>query len=198
VAEESVGESESGPNASPRERARSPRAPALDGFTDLAEISIDGVADEPDWSRARVSSAFTQREPVEGGAAEHDTEVRVLFGDESIWVAARMWDSEPESIDRRLTRRDNRGTYDQFSVHLDPNLDGLTGYSFRVSAANVQGDTYFYSDDRMDGAWDAVWSSAVTASGRSGTSRPQAISTPRSARPSWRPASSSSGRSCAC
>jgi hypothetical protein len=39
---------------------------------------------------------------------------------------------------------------DNFSVHLDPNLDGLTGYSFRVSAANVQGDTYFYNDDQRE------------------------------------------------
>ncbi len=144
------------------ERARTPRVKALDPFTDLAEIQIDGIADEPDWEDARVFTGFTQREPVEGVPAEHDTEVRVLFGDEAIWVAARMWDSEPGTIDRRLTRRDDRGTYDQFSIHLDPNLDGLTGYSFRVSAANVQGDTYFHGDDQMDSAWDAVWTSAVT------------------------------------
>lgn len=148
------------PTTPDSERAR--RIVALDPSTELAEIQLDGIADEPDWADARVFTGFTQREPVEGVRAEHDTEVRVLFGDEAIWVAARMWDSEPGSIDRRLTRRDNQGTYDQFSVHLDPNLDGLTGYSFRVSAANVQGDTYFYGDDQMDGAWDAVWSSAVS------------------------------------
>lgn len=138
------------------------RASMLDPGTDLGDIEIDGIPDEPDWSGARVFTGFTQREPVEGIPAEYDTEVRVLFGDEAIWIAARMWDTDPSSIDRRLTRRDNHGTYDQFSVHLDPNLDGLTGYSFRVSAANSQGDTYFYSDDRMDVAWDAVWSSAVS------------------------------------
>jgi hypothetical protein len=133
----------------------------LSSSTELGEIEIDGVLDEVDWEGARVFTNFTQREPVEGEPVEHDTEVRVLFGDESIWIAARMWDSDPTSIDRRLTRRDAHGTYDQFSVHFDPNLDGLTGYSFRVSAANVQGDLYFYNDDKMDGAWNAVWSSAV-------------------------------------
>jgi hypothetical protein len=137
-------------------------APTLDSTLDLDDIEIDGRFDEPDWENARVFSGFTQREPVEGGPAERDTEVRVLFGEDAIWVAARMWDDRPELIDRRMTRRDNHGSFDQFSVHLDPNLDGLTGYSFRVSAANVQGDTYFYGDDRMDGAWNAVWASAVT------------------------------------
>ncbi len=134
----------------------------LDSSRDLGEIRIDGFADEPDWIAARVFRGFTQRDPVEGGPAEQDTEVRVLFGDDAIWIAARMYDDTPELIDRRLTRRDNQGNFDQFSVHFDPNLDGLTGYSFRVSAANVQGDTYFFADDQMDGAWDAVWISAVT------------------------------------
>jgi hypothetical protein len=134
---------------------------ALDSSRELEDIEIDGVLDEAQWADARVFTGFTQREPVEGGPAEHDTEVRLLFGEDAIWVAARMWDPDPASIDRRLARRDSHGTYDQFSMHLDPNLDGLTGYSFRVSAANVQGDTYFYNDDQMDGAWDAVWSSAV-------------------------------------
>lgn len=134
----------------------------LDSTADLEDIEIDGVLSEAAWENARVFTDFTQREPVEGGPAEHDTEVRVLFGEDAIWIAARMWDSEPQRIDRRLGRRDNQGTFDQFSIHLDPNLDGLTGYSFRVSAANVQGDSYFYDDDKIDGAWDAVWSSAVS------------------------------------
>lgn len=153
---------ESDPSAAAR-AALTPRAPRpLDSSRRLADIQIDGILDEPDWESARVFSGFTQQEPVEGRPAEHDTEVRVLFGDDAVWIAARMWDTEPHRIDRRLTRRDNHGSYDQFSVHFDPNLDGLTGYSFRVSAANVQGDLYFYDDDKMDGAWDAVWTSAVS------------------------------------
>jgi hypothetical protein len=98
---------------------------------------------------------------VEGVPAEYDTEVRMIIGDEAIWIAARMPDPKPESIVRRLTRRDAHGTFDKFSVTLDPNLDGLTGYNFGVSAANVQSDIYLYNDDKMDMAWDAVWSSAV-------------------------------------
>jgi hypothetical protein len=140
---------------------RVPVSVPLDADRDLAEIEVDGLLDEPDWDSARLFTGFVQREPIEGAPVEYETEVRMLFGDEAIWIAARMWDSDPESIEKRLTRRDDRATVDNFSVHLDPNLDGLTGYSFRVSAANVQGDTYFYNDDQMDQAWDAVWSSAV-------------------------------------
>jgi hypothetical protein len=149
-------------DASYERPAGEPAAAALDASSELGDIRIDGVPDEPDWRGARVFSGFTQQEPVEGAPVEQDTEVRVLFGEDAIWIAARMWDPEPEGIVRRLTRRDAHGDFDQFSVHLDPNLDGLTGYRFAVSAANVQTDSYMYNDDQMDVAWDAVWSSAVS------------------------------------
>lgn len=150
------------------EVARAPaaaRAPsendALNVNNDLGPIEIDGRLDEVDWRGARVFTGFTQGQPVEGVPAEQDTEVRVLFGDEAIWIAARMYDSEPEAIVDRLGRRDSHGSWDLFIVQLDPNQDGLTGYMFGVNAANVQSDVYLYDDTRMDPAWDAVWSSAA-------------------------------------
>ena len=136
-------------------------SPLLDASAELDAIEIDGILDEPEWLAGRLFSGFTQREPVEGEPAQQDTEVRVLFGDGAVWIAARMWDSEPERIEARLARRDNVGTFDEFAVLFDPDLDGLTGYGFAVSAANVQRDVYFFEDDREDGAWDAVWASNV-------------------------------------
>ena len=55
-----------------------------------------------------------------------DTEVRVLFDDEALYVAARLHDSDPRSIGRQLVRRDEHGAFDWFSVSLDPNLDRRT------------------------------------------------------------------------
>jgi hypothetical protein len=133
----------------------------MDANRELGSIAIDGRLDEPDWESARVFTGFTQGQPVEGDPAEHDTEVRMLLGDEAIWIAARMYDSEPGVIADRLGRRDSHGQWDLFVVQLDPNRDRLTGYLFSVSAANVQSDAYLYDDTRMDAAWDAVWSSAV-------------------------------------
>ncbi|MGE0159590.1 MAG: DUF5916 domain-containing protein [Gemmatimonadales bacterium] len=135
-----------------------PRVP-LDADVELGDMEIDGALDEPMWQEAQIFRGFTQREPVEGEAAENDTEVRVLFGEGALWIGARMWDAEPERIVARLTRRDNNGTHDEFAVLLDPNIDGLTGYGFVVNAANVQRDVYFYDDAREDAAWDAVWAS---------------------------------------
>ena len=143
--------------------------PLLDASAQLGGIEIDGILDEPEWQRGQVFTGFTQARPVEGDPADQDTEVRVLLGDGAIWIAARMWDREPESIQARLTRRDNQITSDDIGVGLDPDLDGLTGYIFQVSAANVQRDSYVYDDDRFDGAWDAVWASAVSIDDRGWT-----------------------------
>jgi len=145
-----------------------PRAP-LDATASLQSLEVDGVLDEPEWAGAQVFSGFTQRQPVEGNPAEHDTEVRVLFGDGAVWIGARMWDAEPQGIVARLTRRDEQGTHDEIGVLLDPNLDGLTAYGFVVNAANVQRDLYLYEDSREDGAWDAVWASSVSIDARGWT-----------------------------
>lgn len=135
--------------------------PVLDASTELGGMQIDGRIDEPQWANARVFEGFVQRQPDDGQPAEHLTQVRVLFGDDAIWVAGRMFDPDPASIDARLNRRDNLSTVDVFGVGLDPDRDGLTGYIFEVSAANVQSDSYVSNDDQFDGAWDAVWASAV-------------------------------------
>ena len=127
-----------------------------------SEIHLDGVLDDAAWATVTPTSGFVQREPVEGTAAEEDTEVRVLLDDQAVWIGLRMHDRRPETIARQLYRRDGRGQADYVEVAIDPNLDRRTGYVFSVNAANVQGDRYLYDDKEEDSAWDAVWASAVS------------------------------------
>ncbi len=127
----------------------------------VGEISLDGILDEEDWARAPVATGFTQGTPVEGIPAEEETEVRLLIGEDAIYVGARMYESDPSTVVGRLVRRDQEGVYDYLSVSLDPNRDRRTGYYFRVNAANVQVDQYYYDDQRLDRAWNAVWESEV-------------------------------------
>jgi hypothetical protein len=150
------------------ERSR-PARPALEARERGGEIVVDGILDEDAWQAVKPLSGFVQREPVEGRPAEQDTEVRVLFDGDAIWVGLRMYDSSPQGIARQLYRRDDRGQADYVEVAFDPNLDRRTGYLFKVSAANVQGDEYLYDDNRQDDAWNAVWSSAVRIDDRGWT-----------------------------
>lgn len=138
-------------------RDRVVRAVRADG-----PIEIDGRLDEAAWARAEPARGFTQEEPDEGEPAMEETEVRVLYDDDNLYIGARLYDSEPSRIARQLTRRDETGRaagYIEFS--LDPNGDETTGYQFRVTAAGVQRDRYLFGDTRSDDAWDAVWESAA-------------------------------------
>lgn len=132
-------------------------------------ISIDGNLDDPGWQDATVITGFVQGEPEEGAAPSQPTEVRVLFDEGSIYVAARMFEDDPSLIRAQLVRRDERGSFDSFEVSLDPNRDGLTGYSFRVSAAGAEGDAFLFGDVQQDEDWDAVWDSGVRIDDRGWT-----------------------------
>jgi len=135
---------------------------AVEAAPRVGEISIDGRLTEAGWQRVRPAGGFVQGAPIEGLPAQHATEVRLLYDDEAIYVAARMYDAEPERIARPVTRRDEiTEVADYFEVSLDSNSDRLTAYSFRVTASGVQMDAYRYDDTQMDTSWDAVWESAV-------------------------------------
>jgi hypothetical protein len=124
---------------------------------------IDGRLIDEAWNTAEPATTFTQRDPDEGRAATERTEIRFLFDDEALYVAAHMFDSEPALITHRMSTRDaGSADADIISIFLDAMHDRVTGAIFRVSAANVQQDSILYNDTWTDGSWDAVWQSAVT------------------------------------
>jgi hypothetical protein len=127
----------------------------------VGQVDIDGILDEEAWAAASVATGFIQQQPLEGEVAEVQTEVRVLFSDNALYVAARMLDPEPSTIADQLVRRDEDGQFDRFTILLDPNLDRRTGYLFQVSASNVQADRYLSNDTEEDRNWNAVWASAT-------------------------------------
>lgn len=120
-------------------------------------VVIDGVLDEPVWTEGREFDAFTQRDPVEGGPPSQRTEVRVAYDDEALYVGARLYDSAPDSIVRRLARRDDKIASDRFGVYLDPYHDRRSGYYFMVNAAGTLYDGTLSNDVDDDSSWDGVW-----------------------------------------
>ncbi len=79
-----------------------------------SEIAVDGNIDDADWASVPTMTNFVQREPTEGLPAEQQTEVRMLFDDEALYIAARLYDDQPSTIARQLVRRDEWGQYDYF------------------------------------------------------------------------------------
>lgn len=127
---------------------------------------IDGVLDEEAWPSAEPATDFTQFDPINGGPAAFDTEVRVLYDDKALYIGAMMYDPAPDSILHQLSKRDGGSDIntDYFTVYFDTYNDDLNAFAFNVSAAGVQTDTRISSLGE-DIVWDAVWKSAVKLNG---------------------------------
>jgi hypothetical protein len=147
-----------------RPAAQTP-APALRGIVALRTVTapiIDGHLGDECWARVDPASDFTQRDPDEGRPATERTEIRIVYDDEALYVAARMFDSQPELIARRMSSRDGDREADRITIYLDAMHDRLTGALFGVSASNVQEDAIISNDTFQDQSWDAVWQSNVS------------------------------------
>jgi len=119
---------------------------------------IDGRLAEPEWHHASPAADFTQIDPREGEPASRRTEVRVLFDDEAVYFACKMYDDEPSAITARLSRRDDLVESDNVSICLDTFHDLQTNFAFIVNAAGVKTDLLQFNDGQNeDLSWDAVW-----------------------------------------
>jgi hypothetical protein len=125
--------------------------------------ALDGRLDDAAWSAAPVADGFVQARPASGAAATQPTEVRVVYDDGAIYVAARMHDAHPDSLVGRLARRDADVYSDWFAVSIDSYHDRRTAFVFAVNPRGVKRDATITGDDSSDDGWDAVWHAAVRA-----------------------------------
>jgi hypothetical protein len=72
-----------------------------------------------------------------------------------------MFDSSPDSITARLSRKDVDTKSDLFGVFLDPYYDKRSGYYFGLNAAGTFYDGVLYNDSWDDDTWDGVWEGKV-------------------------------------
>jgi hypothetical protein len=146
----------------PARAQSSGEVPSIRAVPVSEDIRVDGRLTEEAWRTAPAYGSFIQGEPREGVAAEVPTEVRVLFDESAVYVGARLFDPQAETVARQVTRRDEEGdAVDYFEVSLDSNRDRRTAYAFRITAAGVQLDRFRFDDVESDPAWVAVWDAAV-------------------------------------
>lgn len=125
------------------------------------KIVIDGKFDEEVWKTAAIASNFFMISPDNGkqAAIEKDTEVRVLYDNDAIYIAAIMHDNEPNKIRKELTVRDNFATAEHFGVFLNGYNDGQQEFRFFVSSAGVQQDVLYTESFGEDFSFNAIWDS---------------------------------------
>lgn len=117
---------------------------------------IDGFLNDTVWQKAPLMESFKQTEPYWDAQASLKTEVRILYDNKAIYIAARMFDNEPDKIVRQLGFRDSDLNADDFSIEFDPYNKMQDAYTFHITASGVQSEWR-----RSDASYDAVWKSKV-------------------------------------
>lgn len=121
---------------------------------------IDGNLNDLVWMNAPLLTNFVQNSPIPNVPGTQRTEVRMLYDDDAVYIAARMYERNTDSIYNFLTERDDVGNADFFIVAFNTYKDGLNGEGFAVTPAGVQIDVKYSLDDENN-TWDAVWESAT-------------------------------------
>ncbi len=124
---------------------------------------IDGNLNDAVWKNVTPLNGFTELRPIPGRLEQEDqkTEVKILYDDVAIYVSARMFDANPDSIAREIAPRDRVGNADFFGIAFDTYLDRINANGFYVTAAGSQFDAKYSLSGNEDPNWNAVWESAV-------------------------------------
>jgi hypothetical protein len=118
---------------------------------------IDGKLDDTEWLYLAWINNFIQHEPYEGKEPSQETGFKILYDNDNIYVAIWAFDTDPDSLERRLTRRDEVEG-DLVSIQLDTYYDQRTAFTFSVSASGVKADAIYSNDgENEDFTWDPIW-----------------------------------------
>jgi hypothetical protein len=124
-------------------------------------IVIDGKIDESIWETVPAASDFIMFQPDNGTPIPEGrkTIVKVLYDNDAIYVAALLYDEDPNKIMKEISARDDFGASDVFGVFINGYNDGQQDFQFFVNAADGQADCITTDTNGEDYSWDAVWKS---------------------------------------
>ncbi|MFN0215003.1 MAG: DUF5916 domain-containing protein [Saprospiraceae bacterium] len=135
------------------------------------KIILNAKLDEAAWQSAPAATDFVFLWPTPGLPATQRSVVKILYSDAALYVGIQCFDTNPDSIFHRLSKRDELENTDAFSIILDTYRDGQNALQFGVTPDNVQFDSKYSianansnngNNDGEDPAWDAVWQSSAT------------------------------------
>jgi hypothetical protein len=123
---------------------------------------IDGILDDPCWEKAPVAKPFI--DSYTSKPAQDQTEAYVLYDEKALYVAFKCFDSRPDQIVARETKRDGNPWGDDFvEVAVDPfKIGQFQGRNvFKVNAIGTQ-FTEIRGGRAEKTEWKGDWEAAVS------------------------------------
>jgi hypothetical protein len=137
-------------------------------------LAVDGVLDEAAWQRAVPATGFAQIDPENGAAATEQTEVRVVFDRDRLYLGVHCFDSTPARLlGNQMVRDGPLAADDRFMWVLDPYFNQRGGYFFEINPSGAMGDGLLVAPAAGGGttslgfglaqnrAWDGIWLARV-------------------------------------
>lgn len=124
-----------------------------------SSLRIDGLLNDAEWKKAKLSPRFTQIDPFQGKAPNHDTEIRVLYNRQYLYFAIFARDSLGKKAIRATDfKRDfNYRQHDLVNLAFDGFNDKRNAMSFVTNPYGVQRDLLSFDDLYYDTDWDGLW-----------------------------------------
>ena len=125
------------------------------------KLAIDGKLDDQVWLNQAPSAGFTQYFPTDTLPATNDTEIRVLYDKDAIYIGLTMKTSSDQFVVNSL-KRDFRGTgIDNVGIIFDTFNDGINAFLFGMSPLGVQREGLITNGGATwrdyQFSWDAKW-----------------------------------------
>lgn len=124
-----------------------------------APLRVDGTLDEAIYSTLTPISGFIQTEPEEGMPATERTDIWILFDDDNVYVAARLWESQPDRMVVNEMRHDgaNMMQNENFSFIFDTFYDRRNGFLFIVNPLGGRTEGQVTNERQYLRDWNTVW-----------------------------------------
>ena len=123
---------------------------------------IDGELTDAVWQHAEIATNFFRAKEGVTYPAELNTEVRVLYDENMLYIGVRCEEPDMKSLRETITRRDSPvWQNDCIEVMLDTYHDGRNCYIFAVNTLGTQADERVGNESVFDMSWDAKWDAKV-------------------------------------
>jgi Domain of unknown function (DUF5916) len=125
------------------------------------KIVVDGKLDEPDWQSAQRTGAFWQQFPYDTSRAEQQTETRLTFDDDNLYISFVVY--QPRKYVVQSLKRDfpNGGGTDLVIVNFDTFKDKQNAFHFAVNPYGVQREGLLSGGEIVSNDWDNKWYTQV-------------------------------------
>lgn len=124
-------------------------------------IMVDGVFDEPIWNTTEVTTGFWQHFPSDSILAEQQSEIKMLFDDNHLYVGIKAYAVGDDYIIESLKRDFSPFNNDNINLLFDTYSDGNIAYYFGIDPMGVRregliskGGTF---QRNSNSTWDTKW-----------------------------------------